>query len=387
MSNQIKLKEERYGERRFLILRIKGNESFIEDHLLKLRGVAWSGKRKCLYMERCKNDVNQIYRHLKGWGYFLDYSDLKKDRKDSGRGHGQEKKKANIRIKDKLPELSVRHKKNLDFFKKWMELKHYSKNTINTYIHMLTLFFRYYSNKDTDSISKVDIERFNYKFVVKNAYSYTFQNQIISALKLYYLKVHKVKIELEQIERPRPSRKLPKVIPQKDVKKLLASVKNLKHKTALTMIYSLGLRRSELINLKLADINLKREVVDIRNAKGKKDRTIPLPEKLKELIIRYYKTYLPEVWVIEGNTPSTQYSETSLQNIFKNNLKRVVKNHTFTLHSLRHSYATHLHESGVDIRNIQELLGHKSSKTTEIYTHVSIRSLKNISNPIDDFDI
>ena len=180
---------------------------------------------------------------------------------------------------------------------------------------------------------------------------------------------------------------MPKVIPIEDVQTFLAGIPNIKHKTALSTIYSLGLRRGELLNLKLEDIDFKRDTVKILNAKGKKDRDLPLPGKLKELLNLYYKQFRPRIWLIEGQKPGISYSPSSLENIFHKYLERVIKNHNFTLHSLRHSYATHLLDMGVDLRIIQELLGHKSSRTTEIYTHVSMKNLRNVKNPMDGFEI
>ena len=196
-----------------------------------------------------------------------------------------------------------------------------------------------------------------------------------------------IKHEFEELERPFRSKPLPKVIPKQDIRRMLESIDNLKHKTALSLIYGLGLRRSELINVKLTDLDSRERIVTIRDSKGRKDRVLPIPGNLFDLIIQYYRAVKPEKWLIEGQKPGTKYSATSLQNIFKKYLAKVKKNHNFTLHSLRHSYATHLLESGTDLRYIQELLGHKSSKTTEIYTHVSMKNLKNIQNPIDGFDI
>jgi len=131
----------------------------------------------------------------------------------------------------------------------------------------------------------------------------------------------------------------------------------------------------------------KRKTLTVINGKGQKDRVLPLSDKLLDLIIRYYKDYKPKTYLIEGQYAGKKYGETSLEKIFHKYLDKILINHNFTLHCLRHSYATHLHDAGVDIRFIQELLGHKSSKTTEIYTYVSIRSLKNIKNPFDDFDL
>ena len=139
--------------------------------------------------------------------------------------------------------------------------------------------------------------------------------------------------------------------------------------------------------MRLSAIDFQRKVVTIFNAKGKKDRILPLPERLEKMILDYIKLKQPQTWLIEGDIKGRPYSATSLQNIFGKDMMRVKKNHNFTLHCLRHSIATHLLESGTDIRYIQELLGHKSSRTTEIYTHVSIKSLRNIKNPFNDFDI
>ncbi len=196
-----------------------------------------------------------------------------------------------------------------------------------------------------------------------------------------------IRYELETIERPIEGQKLPRVIPIEDVQAFLAAIPNIKHKTALSTIYSLGLRRGELLGLKLQNINFKRDVVEIINAKGKKDRVLPLSKKLKEILATYIRQKNPQVWLIEGQKPGTPYSATSLGNTFKKYLSKIIKNHTFTLHNLRHSYATHLLDMGVNLRIIQELLGHKSSKTTEIYTHVSMKNLKNVKNPLDDFEI
>lgn len=180
---------------------------------------------------------------------------------------------------------------------------------------------------------------------------------------------------------------MPKVIAKEIVEKMLTGIPNFKHKTALALIYSCGLRRSELINLQLRHLDSKRKTLTIINGKGQKDRVLPLSDKIMDMIIRYYKMYKPVIYLIEGQYKGEKYSETSLENIFHKYLGKVLKNHNFTLHCLRHSYATHLLESGVNLRYIQELLGHKSSKTTEIYTWVIMSGLQKIKNPADDFDL
>lgn len=152
----------------------------------------------------------------------------------------------------------------------------------------------------------------------------------------------------------------------------------------LSLIYACGLRRSELLNLKPTDIDSKRGILLIKQAKGKKDRIAPISEKIIELLRQYYKAYKPTVWLFEGQQKGEQYTAESLQSVLKQALQKSNIKKPVSLHWLRHSYATHLLESGTDLRFIQELLGHNSSKTTEIYTHVSTKSLQNIKSPFDD---
>jgi integrase/recombinase XerD len=171
---------------------------------------------------------------------------------------------------------------------------------------------------------------------------------------------------------------------KEEVKLILNAHSNIKHKTMLSLIYSCGLRRSELLNLRPADIDSKRGIVIIRQSKGKKDRIAPLSPKILEMLREYYIGHKPKTWLFEGQNENTKYDERSLSNVLKQALTKSKISKPVSLHWLRHSYATHLLESGTDLRYIQELLGHSSSKTTEIYTHVSTKSLQQIKSPFDD---
>ncbi len=174
------------------------------------------------------------------------------------------------------------------------------------------------------------------------------------------------------------------MLSKEEVKNIITAPTNLKHRTMLSLIYACGLRRSELIHLKPNDVDSKRKLLIIRQSKGKKDRIAPISDKIIELLRSYYISYKPKIWLFEGQKPETQYSEQSLQSVLKQAVKKCNYKKPITLHWLRHSYATHLLESGTDLRFIQELLGHNSSKTTEIYTHVSTKNLQNIKSPFDD---
>ncbi|MBN2763925.1 MAG: tyrosine-type recombinase/integrase [Bacteroidales bacterium] len=276
---------------------------------------------------------------------------------------------------------------HIEKFRQWMRQRRYAEQTIKTYTGMLEVFFSHFPEKRVGEIRLSDVEEFNYYHVIGNGFSASYQNQMINAIKLFYLKMLGINFGLKELERPRRGRPLPKVIPKEAVREMLQGIGNLKHRTALTMVYSLGLRRGELLNIRLRDLSSRDLSLSVRNAKGNKDRVLPVPEKLMKLVITYYRAYRPVYWLFEGEKPGRPYSATSMANIFHRNLEKVIKNHNFTLHCLRHSFATHLLEAGTDIRFIQEMLGHKSTRTTEIYTHVSTKSLRNVKNPIEDFDI
>lgn len=273
---------------------------------------------------------------------------------------------------------------SISAFKRYLLSKRYSPNTIATYCEALKSFLTFFNTKSVKLITNDDVILYNNDFILKNKLSSSYQNQIVNAIKLYFKTIEEKTIEIDKIHRPKKEKTLPNVLSKEEVKVLLEASTNLKHKSMLSLIYSCGLRRSELINLKLTDIDSKRNIINIRQAKGKKDRIVPLSLKILEMLRVYYSLYKPNYWLFEGRNKKVQYSEQSLQTIFKQTLKKSNITKPVTLHWLRHSYATHLLESGTDLRFIQELLGHNSSKTTEIYTHVSTKSLQQIKSPFDD---
>ena len=188
---------------------------------------------------------------------------------------------------------------------------------------------------------------------------------------------------IDEVPRPGKERKLPPVLNQEEILKTFSYVENLKHKTLLMLIYSAGLRVGESVRLKMADIDGERKMIHLRGAKGKKDRYTLLSDAALQALREYYKKYRPKEFLFEGMGERAHLSERSIQNVFQRAVKRAGIKKQISIHGLRHSFATHLLESGVDLRYIQELLGHSSSKTTEIYTHVSKKSLGKIVNPLD----
>jgi len=274
--------------------------------------------------------------------------------------------------------------RQLKLFSQWLSSKRYSSNTIKTYTDALKVFLYHFKEKPVSEITNDDVISFNNDFILKNNLSPSYQNQIVNAIKLYFRICRDVQIDIDKIHRPKRFKLLPNVLSKEEVKQILNAHANLKHKVMLCMIYSCGLRRSELLNLKFSDIDSNRNIVIIRQGKGRKDRIAPLSPKILTLLRAYYVVCKPKIWLFEGQNKGEQYSSKALQSVLKLALDKAKITKPVTLHWLRHSYATHLLESGTDLRYIQELLGHSSSKTTEIYTHVSTKSLQHIRSPFDD---
>ena len=275
-------------------------------------------------------------------------------------------------------------KAHINQFINFLNYRRYSPNTIKTYTDALEVFFRFHKNKEPENLSVEDIIAFNTGYILRKNLSTSYQNQVINAIKLFYRNRFNRTMEVDYIQRPKREKRLPNVLSKAEIKAIIEAPTNLKHRAMLSLMYACGLRRSELLNLTLKDVLSDRNLLFIRQSKGKKDRVVPISDKIIDMLREYYKAYKPKTWLFEGQFPNTKYSEMSLAKVLKQSVlkAKIVKN--VSLHWLRHSYATHLLESGTDLRYIQELLGHSSSRTTEIYTHVSTRNLQQIRSPFDD---
>lgn len=287
---------------------------------------------------------------------------------------------------DRLPDLAAAKDYALHEFERWLRQKRYADNTIKTYVDALRTFFRYYNDRAIDQITAADIVNFNHDYMLKNQYSFSYQNQVINAIKLYYDRFHNIHLDVSELERPRRSHRLPHVLSKAEVQKIIKAPTNLKHRCMLALVYGCGLRRGELLALTLKDLDFERQLLWIRAAKGNKDRRVPLTPPLQQLIKRYQESYPTEHWLFEGQQKGTAYDERSLATVFKNACLKSGIDAQATLHWLRHSYATHLLEAGTDLRYIQTLLGHKSSKTTELYTWVTEVAFDKLRSPIDGMD-
>jgi site-specific recombinase XerD len=267
--------------------------------------------------------------------------------------------------------------------KEKLTLKGYSGNTLKTYIDQFQAFLRFYKNSDPSDLGEPEIIAYMIWLTEEKKLSRSSQNQAINAIKFYYEKVLCHERKVYDLERPLREKRRPYVLSQQEIGLIITNTDNLKHRVMLMLLYSAGLRRSELLNLRIGDVDMDRSVVFISGGKGRKDRQSILAKSLAPVLRDYLEKYKPQQWLFEGINQE-QYSATSLQNILKRAVVKAGIKKNVKLHTLRHSFATHLLESGTSTRYIQVLLGHSSSKTTEIYTHVANFGVDRIKSPLDE---
>ena len=273
----------------------------------------------------------------------------------------------------------------VEYKNKLIELR-YSKNTYDVYTDFFEEFINYYENYQLEDITEAMINDFQRYLITERRVATATQNQAINAIKFYYERVLRQARKVYEIERPQKEKYLPEVLSEDEISAILKVIDNLKHRAIIMTIYSGGLRISELINLKVKDIDSSRMQIRIEQGKGKKDRYTLLSKKTLLTLRLYFKDFKPKVWLFEGENGG-QYADSSIYKIFKIAIKQAKINKKVSIHSLRHSFATHLLENGTDLRYIQNLLGHSSSKTTEIYTHITTKGFDQIKNPLDKLDI
>lgn len=261
----------------------------------------------------------------------------------------------------------------------------YSHKTVKTYLYFNRELANF-TRKHPSETGEEEIKDYLLHLVEEKQAATATVNHAINALKFNFVNVLKKRFP-QGIVRPQKDRKLPAVLSAEEVGQILSAVDNLKHKTILMMVYSAGLRVSEVVKLKPEDIDNKRMLIHLKGAKGRKDRYTLLSEKALACLHKYWDAYKPRRWVFEGAEPGHYIAARSVQNLFARAVSKAGIQKEVSVHSLRHSFATHLLESGTDLRYIQELLGHASSKTTEIYTHVSTKALGKIRSPLDSLNL
>ncbi len=408
----IHLEKKIHLEKEILLLKFPYNNELI-DLTKQLPNVAWSNTHKGWYIDYSLENFIQIKNLFDGIAHveylqskvesqnpnppWLTKSDYRFGGNSLANGNEQlwGKRISHNENDFKIAEQNFEEKKSetfipneetifkLEKFKQFMRSRRYSENTVSVYFEAMKTFLNHFPQKKISEIVNEDIVIFNNEYILAKNYSSSYQNQVVNAIKLFFLEVEKANIDVNIIHRPKRQKLLPNVLSKQEVKRILEAPQNVKHKSMLCLIYACGLRCGELLRLKPEHIDSKRNVLIIKQAKGRKDRIAPLSDKIIEMLRSYYKSFKPSVYLFEGATIGEPYDERSLQNVLKQSIVKAGITKPVTLHWLRHSYATHLLESGTDLRYIQEILGHTSSRTTEIYTHVSTKSIQKIVSPFD----
>ncbi|GAB1404458.1 hypothetical protein MASR1M74_16370 [Lentimicrobium sp.] len=282
-----------------------------------------------------------------------------------------------------MPGFSKIHRQS--YIDKHIELKN-SPNTIKSYVSAFEEFINYHYRHDIDSITEPQILEFVRFLITERKVSTSYQNVSINAIKFYYEKVLKGQRKFYFVDRPKRDKTLPIVLNLEEITAMIKVTTNIKHKLIIMFGYSSGLRLNEIISVKLSDIDRERMQLRVNQSKGRKDRYTILSGKLLSVLDDYIKEYAPDDLIFTG-AGGKPYSDKSVQEVVKNAAKKAGLIKNVTPKTLRHSFATHLLENGVDLRYIQELLGHSSSKTTEIYTHITTKGFENIKSPMDGLDI
>ena len=348
------------------------SDKVIEVLIRSLPEPKWSREFRMAYILNTKSNLSLIFEKFRGiaWvncNYFFLDRVINHDNEDINVDwFRKRKKKENFR---QCPE---------EYLQK-LELKKYSNSTVKSYVSLFEAFINYYKDIELVSLNENDVRRYLQK-LIKEERSNSYINLTINSIKFYYEMVLGMPNRFYSVERPRKEFKLPKVLSKEEVLSIIEHTNNIKHRCIVSLLYSAGLRRSELLNLKLEDIDSKRMVIKVKQAKGNKDRYTVLNKSVLNDISVYLKAFYPEVYIFEGQYSGKKYSASSVLKIVVSSAEKAGIKERVNPHMLRHSFATHLLESGVDLRCIQLLLGHNSTKTTEIYTHVAINTFANIKD-------
>jgi site-specific recombinase XerD len=377
-----------------------------KDELIRqvrtIPGIKFSITHKAWYAENRDTLLSEIFAAFKGVAW-VDITALKtKKDQDNPLPENQATEKE-VSIKSKIEELPSKplrhadvpkvtvsvpnplhttHEQLLRLMQQKLKLRAYSENTIRTYLQSFKEFLQFYNDTEVTELSEPEIRNYLLYLVEQKKLSRSSQNQAINAIKFFYEKILGEERKVYHLERPMRERKLPEVLSQLEVMQIFEAVNNLKHRVMLMLIYAAGLRRSELLNLRIGDVDLNRNMVFIRGGKGSRDRQSIMAESLGPLLRQYLIEFNPGFWLFEG-VRGERYSATSLQMVLKTAVRNAGIKKKVRLHMLRHSFATHLLEAGTSTRYIQVLLGHQSAKTTEIYAHVSRFAIDKIQSPLD----
>ncbi|WP_425235411.1 site-specific tyrosine recombinase/integron integrase [Ulvibacterium sp.] len=369
-GRSITLKHLLISNRKHIGLQFK-SDRVVQALVEKLPHVSWSDEFGMYHVENNKTNLGIIFNTFRGevWingNYFFESkNELNADRPKNvdwyrTRTLGKDIKRCPDEYLDKL------------------EIKKYAENTVKTYVHHFECFLNHYHPINPEDINEKEVRQYLQK-LSRDGRSPSYLNQTVNSIKFYFETVMGMPNRFYDLERPRKSTPLPKVLSRAEILAMIDNTNNLKHRCIISLLYSAGLRRSELLSLKLGDIDSNRMLIRVQSAKGNKDRMTVLSPTLLRSLRSYYVAYKPKDYLFEGprNRP---YTASSVVKIISEAARRSGIYKRVTPHMLRHSFATHLLEDGLDIRHIQLLLGHNSTKTTEIYTHVAETSFNSIKD-------
>ena len=349
-------------------------DKMVQTIIKGLPQVKWSNQFNMAYIINSKQNLDLIYKDFRGiaWinsGHFFYKKTTTKGNESISLAHYNHRK------------LPIEYRVCPNEYIQKLEIKQYALSTCNTYISLFEIFINYFKNWKLRDIDEEQIRSYLQR-LVRLGKSHSYINQTINSIKFYYEIVLEMPNRFYSVERPRKKETLPKVISLEEVAAIINNTNNIKHKCIVSLLYSSGLRRGELLNLKLTDIDSKRMIISVINGKGGKDRITILSQSVLEDLRDYFKVWSPEYYLFEG-AKGRQYTGSSVLRIVEMATKKAGIRKRVTPHMLRHSFATHLLEAGTDLRQIQVLLGHSSTKTTEIYTQVAITNIKTIKSPIE----
>lgn len=352
-----------------------------DDELIKIirenYDAKWSASKKMWYVLASQFELHEFMQLMKGKAW-VDYSRIRKS-------NILKNEVTSNSINQKI-EVQQFHQDILTRYKEKLIIKRYSSSTIRSYCSLFGRFLNWAHDIDPITLSSDDVNNFILHHIKESNLSATLQNQYINAIRFFYNEVENKPRHLMNPERPKRDKKLPEVLSVEEVQQLISSTENIKHKCILSLIYGSGLRISEAVLMKITDIEINRRMVKIRSGKGKKDRYSILSEKFLILLQSYLEQFNPKEMLFEGQNGGL-YSTRSIQAIFHAACRKAGIRRKVSVHTLRHSFATHLLERGTDLRYIQNLLGHSSSKTTEIYTHITQKGIDKLKSPLDDLEL
>jgi integrase/recombinase XerD len=346
-------------------------DKVIQALIKQLPDVKWSQKFQMAHLPNRKNYLQQVYEAFRGVAHI-------NGKYFYGNSQGKEPEVVNMQVLRKKYTKGLKVPEN---YIDTLERKYYALNTAQAYLSHFSKFMAHYRAIELQLLTDLEINKY-LNFLTQQGKSKSYINSSVNSIKFYYEVVLGMPNRFYSVDRPRKDKKLPKVLSKTEIISIIENTNNIKHRCIVSLLYSAGLRRSELLNLKIADIDSKRMVINVLGAKGNKDRITLLGTSMLEDLRTYFKEWRPTEYLFEGKS-GQQYSGTSVLQIVKKAALRAGIKSKVSPHIFRHSFASHLLEDGVDIRQIQILLGHGSIKTTEIYTHVSTKHIKSIKNLLD----